>query len=548
MDLLNFELWLTDRIHGRRIDCQARERLVRIARNGEDATRQRTMNLLNDFAREPGPHVALGSTTAPHAHVRAPLRYLIEAHATATGGTGAGKTMSICGLLDQALDVMIEAIRNGRRPEFSFGTLDGKGELFRRLLCLIALKLRRLDPREAKLISDRILIIDLSSPDPVTSYNIASPWSGCDLDFFATSRVSTLEEILDGDGFSLRGGAMVKHALKLLAEQHLSFRYIEQVLSSDAFRAKLIASSADEDVRSYFRYQYENEPRATKSAVLARLSSSLLGSGSLKLALSGKDAPDFRKIQDDGTICLINCAGPSIPRATTYTLQALFLSDIRQGIFTRKNSRPYLWVCDESQTLFRTRNLKANMTDILTMSRSYGSFFWYLTQNLASAVQDSQMLETLYTNIRWSLTLRGTTQDAAFLKPAFPITGRRQKTRLHPYAPIEYYKVQEERDLLLQEITHLPDFTGWIWFKSLTGEAIQIRTRIPDLPRGEAFNAVVNQILQNPTIGHRLSRDAFLAELKRRDAEWHKDETENQVDQLTDDYAKTQKVRKPRER
>src|SRR5258708_1856637 len=112
MDLLNFELWLTDYIQGRRIDRQARERLARIARNGEDVTRQRTTNLLNDFAHQPGPHVVLGTTTSD-AQVRVPLRYLIEAHATATGGTGAGKTMSICGLLDQALDVMIEAIRHG---------------------------------------------------------------------------------------------------------------------------------------------------------------------------------------------------------------------------------------------------------------------------------------------------------------------------------------------------------------------------------------------------------------------------------------------------
>src|SRR2546427_824287 len=51
----------------------------------------------------------------------------------------------------------------------------------------------------------RSVVVDLASPDPVTPYNIASPWSGSDLDYFATSRVETLQELLpSGDGLSLR--------------------------------------------------------------------------------------------------------------------------------------------------------------------------------------------------------------------------------------------------------------------------------------------------------------------------------------------------------
>src|SRR5207248_4233509 len=140
-----------------------------------------------------------------------------------------------------------------------------------------------------------------------------------------------------------------------------------------------------------------------------------------------------------GKIVLINCAGPNISRPVARTLQALFLSDIRQAVFARRVKNPYLWVCDEAQNFFRTRQLRENMTELLTMSRSFGSFFLYLTQNLGSALQDGEVLETLHTNIRWSLSLRGTARDCAFLQPALPITGRLAKARGNPYAPQEYY-------------------------------------------------------------------------------------------------------------
>src|SRR5207247_9356013 len=111
-------------------------------------------------------------------------------------------------------------------------------------------------------------------------------------------------------------------------------------------------------------------------------------------------------------------------RATARTLQALFLSDIRQAVFARRSRTPYLWMCDEAQNFFRTRYLRENMADLLTMSRSFGSFFLYLTQNLSTALQDRDMLEVLHTNIRWSLSRRGTARDAALLHTASAVTRR----------------------------------------------------------------------------------------------------------------------------
>jgi hypothetical protein len=94
-----------------------------------------------------------------------------------------------------------------------------------------------------------------------------------------------------------------------------------------------------------------------------------------------------------------------------------------------------------------------------------------------------------------------------------------------------FYKPAEERELLLQEIAHLPDFTGWLWLKSRTGEAMQVQTRIPDIPRGVAFEEAVNRVRKDTRIGYRVARSMHLAEMARRDAEWLPADDSHAIDQ-----------------
>ncbi|HYR88513.1 MAG TPA: DUF87 domain-containing protein [Terriglobia bacterium] len=529
------ELWLAEKIFGNSLAEKTREHLADLASRQTRASRERATALLRQFHAEPGSKVVLG-TTEWREPVEVPLQYLVEAHSIITGGTGSGKTMAALLLIDALLSVP--------DPRCSFGVLDAKGELFERTLYLVARKLETLPAPDAERLRNRIVIVDLSSQDVLSSYNIASPWSGSDLDFFATSRLGTFQELLPaGDSLTLRGSAIVKHVLMLLAEHRLPFSYVDRVIASEPLRMKLLAKSKEQDLRDYFRFHFPNEGRATISAVRGRIASALLSSLSLKLALSGNHAPDLRAIQDEGKICLINCAGPNISRTTARTLQALFISDIRQSVFARKaKTRPYVWVCDEAQHCYRTRQLRENMTELLTMSRSFGSFFLSLTQNLTTAVQDGETLETIHTNIRWSLTLPGSSKDGAFLQPAFPVTGRMPKPRLNPYAPVEFYSVSEERSQLLAGLASLPPRTGWLWLKSKSGEAIKIQTHALDLPEGDAFSEAVDRIRQDSSIGYRLSRAAFLEQIAKRDELYLKDDEPELAEKLKQSYRKAEDI------
>src|SRR5438876_11997957 len=97
-------------------------------------------------------------------------------------------------------------------------------------------------------------MIDFSSREALSPYNILARWPYPDQDFFVTSRLETLRELLPaGEKLSLRGATVLKNILTLLAEFNLPLTYLEGVLGDEAFRQKLRLRSTHAAVRAYFQ-------------------------------------------------------------------------------------------------------------------------------------------------------------------------------------------------------------------------------------------------------------------------------------------------------
>jgi hypothetical protein len=166
------------------------------------------------------------------------------------------------------------------------------------------------------------------------------------------------------------------------------------------------------------------------------------------------------------------------------------------------------------------KRLHDNMHDLLTMSRSFGSFFLLLTQNMTTAVGDARLLRIVHTNIRWNFCLRGDPADAEFLAAALPVTGQKAKPRTSPFEESKLYALQDERRLLLEDIGRLPDRTGYLWFKSRNANAIKIRTPDLTIPNGQELEAATQSIRRDSTIGWRSSRRAYERQIADRDKRW----------------------------
>src|SRR6266566_4298938 len=316
-------LRLRDYFVGERLQRDTRRYLRRLRELPVLRSRETTSELLRWLRAQPGPHVRLGTTTWDEP-VAVPLLELVKACGLTTGGMGSGKTMFAL-LPIRAIIGLLPGLRT-----MSFGVLDAKGELFERMLYLLATRLEELQGAEREALLRRIVIIDFSSREALSSYNILSCWAYTEPDFFVTSRLETLRELLPaGEKLSLRGATVLKNVLALLSEFGLPLTYLDEVLSSDEFRAKLLSRSKNPAVRDYFERHLRKEGQQTIAALRARMET-LVASEGVRLALSGTSAPDFRTLQNEGKIVLVNCSGPAITRGVRLLLQGLVLSDIRQ--------------------------------------------------------------------------------------------------------------------------------------------------------------------------------------------------------------------------
>ncbi len=513
--------WILDQFLGKRIEQETDRYLQELALSPTLASQKTVTELLKRFTAEPGPKVTLGETLWGEA-VTVPLAEIVRAYGQIGGGMGVGKSFTAGNIAKALID------RAAYDSTVGFGCIDAKRELYLIILFLLGEKLNvleRSDPPAAERLRQRIFICDFSCFNPVTSYNILAPWPGTDRELFASERADLLLDMLEGgDDLSLSGKTLLQKLILLLSEFGLPIGYLHRILDNESFRRRLVARSQHEAVAEYFAQRFRDVPKPTIAALQRRLDALLVSEG-IRMVLNGPSAPDFRRLQDGSAIVLINCFGVNISRGVRRLLHALIGSDSSRSVFARRErERPFLWICDEAQNFFLTPTLRENMAEVLTMGRVFQSHYLFLTQNISTAVQDPRMLAILHTNIRWALALRSDPADCAFMKPALPVTGRRVRPEMNPFAEKSFYSLAEERALVLDEVGHLPDRTAWVWFKALSAEVIQVRTRELAVPQGHELENATLSLQRDPNVGMRLSRREYDRLVAGRDRQWAEEE------------------------
>ena len=296
--------WLLDSLFGRSIGRETERQVQKLSRLPDITPRKKAAELLDRLRKSSGPNVTLGETSWGEP-VIVPLDTITNAYGLVTGGTGSGKTVFALVILQALFEKASKGQPSG------FGVLDAKGDLFVGALHLLHKRLEYLsehDPQACRDLRRRIVICDFSSRNPITAYNILARWPNTEPEFFAFSRADLLLDLLGGgDKLSLGGVAVLQKLLALLSEFGLPITYLTEVLDDEQLRMRLVAQCKNTLISSYFVRRFPGVPKATIAALHRRMEA-LFSSEGVRLSLSGETAPDFRRLQDEGKIVLINCS------------------------------------------------------------------------------------------------------------------------------------------------------------------------------------------------------------------------------------------------
>jgi len=472
--------------------------------------------LAEELARlgEPTGAIQLGTTEWGQS-LRLPAKEIAN-HSLIVGASGSGKSFLALSLICQLLDQLTVS------PDISFGILDAKGELYERALSYVYAFLYRLKPTEREHFKKRLVTIDFASPESITPYNILAQQRHLADEIMVANRIDTISEQFSGlSEMSVRMKMILKYFLLLMTEFKLPVPMFEKLCSDPVLLEALVERTSNLQVKDYFRYRFDDESKTTLLALRQRMES-LFVSESVRLSLSATTAPDFTALQDNGSIILINTAGRNISRGVSQLLQNLLLSDLKQSVFRRTNPKQKgVWFLDEAQEIYKSKVNKEHMVDLLTMARSFGSYFSLITQSLTSAVRDADVLNSILTNVRWLVMLRSTLRDAELIAPAIALTGRLAKPQHNPFEPAKMMTESEELKARLKEITRLQDRTAYCWLKAFADKAMKIQTPLVLLPHELAgcTEGALQEFMREERIGQGLSKDEVKQIVSKRQQE-----------------------------
>lgn len=398
-------------------------------------------------------------------------------HFLSCGASGSGKSYSALSLALQIL----QQPRSSFSPAFT--VIDPKPELFGLVLQYLNAYRFRLPPAQREAFRRRVRPFSFSSTGngDISPYNILARQPGLSDEMLVADRLEIIGDQMGNLApLTVRMQQMLKYFLLLMVEADLPLPLFEKLCFHPRIRSLLVDRSRNPMTKEYFHLRFPKEGQGTIMALVQRIDALLVSPG-VRLSLSAPTAPDFAREHDEG-ICRPMCMGGSdVSYGATEVLQGTVLSDLKRGVFRRKNPRrPHLLLIDEAQRCFKKAVQRENIVDLLTQSRSFGTYLGLLTQSLSSAVRDPDIINVIQTNIRWLQVLRSTARDASLLATAIPLTGTCPKPSQNPFDPPKFLTESEETKMRLEEVSTFQDREGYFWSKAELPQAIKMIT--PHVP------------------------------------------------------------------
>ncbi|MFO0590519.1 MAG: hypothetical protein U0441_23455 [Polyangiaceae bacterium] len=396
--------------------------------------------------------------------VGAPLRELAGAgHALVLGGTGAGKTRVVAGIIQQLLRRLAQGASSP-----GLWVVDHKSELVGLVREILAGLVGELPSAQSARLLDKLVVLNPFS-DWLVPMQILRPEAGVAPQVQAFE-VTSLIDRLGGAELGVRQDSFLFHLILLGISKRLSLPHVAALLANPNELAAAAASSPISEVQAYFSGT-NRLSQSSMEGVAARLHR-LLRLPSTRLMLGAGDTVSFRRLLADGCIVLVDVGSPPMGCEDLGRFWAgLATLKLVRAIFERTHAeatRPVTIFVDEWQEgLLGGGDIAENYERVLSMARSRGVSFCLISQSLAGAAKVSSSLpKVVATNTNLQLLFRASEEDARAMTHLLPITGRRPRESMLPWEERRgspFLSRNEELASLQEEVVRLPNRVFYFW-------------------------------------------------------------------------------------
>jgi len=223
---------------------------------------------------------------------------------------------------------------------------------------------------------ERVIYLDPSRTDYLIPCNILK--SSCNTPYEVAENVVEAfrrvwpETLAEAPRFA----QILRNAALTLALNGLSLLELEPLLTDKAFRMRLLATTPDPLVVTFFTHQYDKwgrEQAIFASPVLNKVSAFLFKPQVRLMLGANENRLDFREIIDNGKVLIVNLGGFH-DEETQRLLGALLITALEQAAFSRSNQapearKPFFAMIDEFP-LFCSRD-QTSLARILSECRKY---------------------------------------------------------------------------------------------------------------------------------------------------------------------------------
>jgi hypothetical protein len=278
-------------------------------------------------------------------------------HIAILGKTGTGKSSLLRYLLKQD-------IAAGR----GFACFDLHGDVTDFVLRTVAAQERILK----KDLSDKLIVVDPVDHEYCVGVNPLEQQNGAERFVQIAEFAQVLRHRWQLDSFGARTDELLRNSLYVLAENGLTLLELMPLLTHAAFRAKCVANVTNPEIKQYFALRYDptSEPMqsAMREPILNKTSAFTADPRFRHIVGQERSTFSIQNAIDRGQWLVLNLHKGRLGEQAL-TLGSLFLTMIKNALFSRKKRELFTLYCDEMQNLV---SYGSDIDTILSEARKFG--------------------------------------------------------------------------------------------------------------------------------------------------------------------------------